>query len=131
MSNKQWRDWVSPDIDYIKVCPDVPVAPDYPCRDPLLLDLLERQNAPQAAARSHRSDSRPSVRGADGGLGHDTPSTSCYLTETMIWTATNVVQARSECVDVLNADEHAVAGAVVDELGAGLIGVDRPIPTVI
>ena len=28
MSHKQWRDWVSPDIDYIKVCPDLPVAPD-------------------------------------------------------------------------------------------------------
>jgi hypothetical protein len=31
MSHKQWRKWVSPDIadiDYIKVCPDVPVAPD-------------------------------------------------------------------------------------------------------
>ncbi len=28
MSHKQWRDWVSPDIDYIKVCPDLPIAPD-------------------------------------------------------------------------------------------------------
>ena len=28
MSHQQWRDWVSPDIDYIKVCPDLPVAPD-------------------------------------------------------------------------------------------------------
>ena len=28
MSHKQWRDWVSPDIGYIKVCPDLPVAPD-------------------------------------------------------------------------------------------------------
>ena len=28
MSHKQWRDWVSPDIDYIEVCPDLPVAPD-------------------------------------------------------------------------------------------------------
>ncbi len=28
MSHKQWREWVSPDIDYIKVCPDLPVAPD-------------------------------------------------------------------------------------------------------
>ena len=28
MSHKQWRDWVSPDIDYIKVCPDLPVEPD-------------------------------------------------------------------------------------------------------
>ena len=28
MSHQQWRDWVSPDIDYIKVCPDLPVPPD-------------------------------------------------------------------------------------------------------
>ncbi len=28
MSHWQWRDWVSPDIDYIKVCSDLPVAPD-------------------------------------------------------------------------------------------------------
>jgi len=28
MSRQQWRDWVSPDIDYFKVCPDLPVAPD-------------------------------------------------------------------------------------------------------
>jgi WD40 repeat protein len=28
ISHKQWRDWVSPNIDYIKVCPDLPVAPD-------------------------------------------------------------------------------------------------------
>jgi hypothetical protein len=26
MNHQQWRDWVSPDIDYIKVCPDLPVA---------------------------------------------------------------------------------------------------------
>ena len=26
MSHQQWRDWVSPDIDYITVCPDLPVA---------------------------------------------------------------------------------------------------------
>ena len=26
MSHKQWRDWVSPDIDYIKGCPGLPVA---------------------------------------------------------------------------------------------------------
>jgi len=25
MSHKQWRDWVSPDIDDIKVSPDLPV----------------------------------------------------------------------------------------------------------
>jgi hypothetical protein len=28
MSQKQWREWISPDIDYIKVCPDLPIAPD-------------------------------------------------------------------------------------------------------
>jgi WD40 repeat protein len=28
MSHKQWRDWVSPAIDYKKSCPDLPVAPD-------------------------------------------------------------------------------------------------------
>jgi WD40 repeat protein len=28
MSHKQWRDWVSPDIDYIEACPGLPVAPD-------------------------------------------------------------------------------------------------------
>ena len=28
MSHKQWNDWVSPDIDYIKVCPDLPIRPD-------------------------------------------------------------------------------------------------------
>jgi WD40 repeat protein len=28
MSQLQWRDWVSPNIDYIKVCPDLPSAPD-------------------------------------------------------------------------------------------------------
>ena len=28
MSYKQWREWVSPDIDYFKACPDLPVPPD-------------------------------------------------------------------------------------------------------
>ena len=28
MSRQQWRDWVSPDIDYIKVCPGLPIPPD-------------------------------------------------------------------------------------------------------
>jgi WD40 repeat protein len=28
MSHKQWRDWVSPGITYITVCPGLPVAPD-------------------------------------------------------------------------------------------------------
>ena len=28
MSRQQWRDWVSPDIDYIKVCPGLPITPD-------------------------------------------------------------------------------------------------------
>ena len=27
-SHQQWRDWVSPDIDYIEVCPGLPLAPD-------------------------------------------------------------------------------------------------------
>ena len=27
MSHQQWRDWVSPDIDYINVCPDLPFRP--------------------------------------------------------------------------------------------------------
>jgi WD40 repeat protein len=30
MSRQQWRGWVSPDIGYIKVCPDLPIAPDAP-----------------------------------------------------------------------------------------------------
>ena len=28
MSHKQWNEWVSPDIDYIKVCSDLPIRPD-------------------------------------------------------------------------------------------------------
>jgi WD40 repeat protein len=28
MSHKQWRDWVSPDIPYVVVCPGLPVASD-------------------------------------------------------------------------------------------------------
>jgi WD40 repeat protein len=28
MSRKQWREWVSPDIDYIPVCRDLPIPPD-------------------------------------------------------------------------------------------------------
>jgi WD40 repeat protein len=28
MSHKQWRDWVSPGIGYITVCPGLPIAPD-------------------------------------------------------------------------------------------------------
>jgi WD40 repeat protein len=32
MSHQQWRDWVSPDIDYIEVCPLLPIAPDAPLR---------------------------------------------------------------------------------------------------
>jgi hypothetical protein len=28
MSHKQWREWVSSDIDYIKVCSNLPIAPD-------------------------------------------------------------------------------------------------------
>ena len=28
MSHKQWNEWVSPEIDYIKVCPGLPIPPD-------------------------------------------------------------------------------------------------------
>jgi WD40 repeat protein len=28
MSEKHWDEWVSPDIDYIKTCPDLPIAAD-------------------------------------------------------------------------------------------------------
>ena len=28
MSHKQWNEWVSPDIDYVHVCPDLPISPD-------------------------------------------------------------------------------------------------------
>ena len=28
MSRKQWNEWVSPEIDYTKGCPDLPIAPD-------------------------------------------------------------------------------------------------------
>jgi hypothetical protein len=28
MSHRQWRDWLSPNIDYIKVSPNLPIAPD-------------------------------------------------------------------------------------------------------
>ena len=28
MSHQQWRDWVTPDIDYIEACPDLPIPPD-------------------------------------------------------------------------------------------------------
>jgi len=28
MSRKQWRDWVSPDIGYITMCPALPIAPN-------------------------------------------------------------------------------------------------------
>ena len=27
MSHQQWRDWVSPDIDYIHACPGLPIPP--------------------------------------------------------------------------------------------------------
>ena len=30
MSRKQWREWVSPDIDYIEQCPGLPIPPDEP-----------------------------------------------------------------------------------------------------
>jgi len=25
MSHQQWRDWVSPDIDYVTLCPRLPI----------------------------------------------------------------------------------------------------------
>jgi hypothetical protein len=28
MSHHQWRDWVSPDIDYVEACPGLPPPPD-------------------------------------------------------------------------------------------------------
>jgi hypothetical protein len=28
MSHQQWRDWVTPDIDYINLCPDLPIPAD-------------------------------------------------------------------------------------------------------
>jgi WD40 repeat protein len=28
MSHKQWRDWVSPGVGYITLCPGLPIAPD-------------------------------------------------------------------------------------------------------
>jgi hypothetical protein len=35
VSHKQWNDWVSPDVDYVKVCPDPPGrAGQAPCRNP-------------------------------------------------------------------------------------------------
>jgi WD40 repeat protein len=30
MSRKQWRDWVSPDIPYMKICDELPIPPDDP-----------------------------------------------------------------------------------------------------
>jgi hypothetical protein len=30
MSRKQWREWVSPDIPYMKICEGLPIPPDEP-----------------------------------------------------------------------------------------------------
>jgi WD40 repeat protein len=30
MSHKEWNEWVSPDITYVKDCPDLPIEPDNP-----------------------------------------------------------------------------------------------------
>jgi len=30
MSRQKWRDWELPHIDYIKVCPGLPITPDAP-----------------------------------------------------------------------------------------------------
>ncbi|MFI2478823.1 hypothetical protein [Nocardia xishanensis] len=27
-SHKQWCEWISPDIDYLKICPELPISPD-------------------------------------------------------------------------------------------------------
>jgi hypothetical protein len=40
MSRQQWRDWVSPNIDYIKVCPGLPITPDAPAHwQPMVIQL--------------------------------------------------------------------------------------------
>jgi hypothetical protein len=50
MSHQQWRDWVSPDIDYIKVRPDLPITPDAPrCGAPgldLVVEVVRLQSFP-------------------------------------------------------------------------------------
>jgi hypothetical protein len=28
MSRKQWDEWISPDLEYQKACPELPIAPD-------------------------------------------------------------------------------------------------------
>jgi len=33
MSRKQWREWLSPDIPYMKICEDLPIPPDEPEAD--------------------------------------------------------------------------------------------------
>ena len=33
MRRREWRDWVSPDIDYVCQCPGLPIAPDDPASD--------------------------------------------------------------------------------------------------
>jgi hypothetical protein len=30
MSRKQWREWVSPEIEYVPACPELPIPDDEP-----------------------------------------------------------------------------------------------------
>ena len=32
MSRKQWREWLSPEIDYVELCPGLPIPPDEPAK---------------------------------------------------------------------------------------------------
>ena len=47
MSHQQWRDWVSPDIDYIEACPGLPIAPDaQPTEQSTVNSGLSRRSPP-------------------------------------------------------------------------------------
>jgi hypothetical protein len=43
MCIQQWREWVSPDIDYIPACPDLPIPPD----DDLVELAVPEANSPE------------------------------------------------------------------------------------
>ena len=47
MSRKQWREWVSPDLDYVKQCPGLPIPPDDP--------------RPVVSAKKSTEQSKPSI----------------------------------------------------------------------